>query len=119
MLSSQRIRIKPAWQYILPTPHQAVLRFHNESVFANCVAVNSPSPCLVCFVCLAVVSVEPTYAYYEKVSEEMELIVNQVKENEKVMTNGKIPDIGTRVYRHMLTESPLSVSLVSISHTQP
>ncbi|XP_061792954.1 uncharacterized protein [Nerophis lumbriciformis] len=34
----------------------------------------------------AVVSVEPTYSYYEKVSEELEKILNEVKENEEVVT---------------------------------
>ncbi|CAL8336361.1 unnamed protein product [Lota lota] len=39
----------------------------------------------------AIVSVEPTYSYYEKVSEEMELIVHQVhQEKEKVMTNEEV-----------------------------
>ena len=49
-----------------------------------------------CF--LAIVSVAPTDFYFENVSQEMELIVHQVKdqENEKVLTDGKIPYIGTR-----------------------
>ncbi|XP_061741026.1 uncharacterized protein LOC133541565 [Nerophis ophidion] len=34
----------------------------------------------------AVVSVEPTYSYYEKVSQELEKILNEVKENEEVVT---------------------------------
>lgn len=41
--------------------------------------------------CLAdIVSVEPTYSYYERVSEEMQKIVHEVKEKEEVLTNGKI-----------------------------
>lgn len=35
-------------------------------------------------------AVEPTYSYYEKVSEEMEKIVHEVKEKEEVLTDGKI-----------------------------
>ncbi|XP_059925663.1 uncharacterized protein LOC132470804 [Gadus macrocephalus] len=39
----------------------------------------------------AIVNVEPTYAYFEKVSEEMDLIVRQVTQvNEKVMTNEEV-----------------------------
>lgn len=39
----------------------------------------------------AVVSVEPTYSYYEKVSEELEKIVHEVKEKEEVeaLTDGR------------------------------
>ena len=39
----------------------------------------------------AVISVEPTYSYYEKVSEELEKIVHEVKEKEEVqpLTDGK------------------------------
>lgn len=33
----------------------------------------------------AVVSVEPTYSYYEKVTEELEKIVHEVKEKEEVL----------------------------------
>lgn len=38
----------------------------------------------VIFCFAAVISVEPTYAYYEKVSEELERIVHEVKEKEEV-----------------------------------
>lgn len=60
--------------------------------------------CLLVF--LAIVSVQ---SYFEKVSEEMELIVNQVKnkESEKVLTDGKIPSVGTCVYRLYLCLSLL------------
>lgn len=34
----------------------------------------------------AVISVEPTYSYYEKVSEELERIVHEVKEQEELET---------------------------------
>lgn len=41
--------------------------------------------------CFAAVSVQPTYSYYEKVSEELEKIVHEVKVNEEVetLTDGK------------------------------
>ncbi|KAF7650295.1 hypothetical protein LDENG_00128030 [Lucifuga dentata] len=38
----------------------------------------------------SVVSVEPTYSYYERVSEEMKKIVHEVKEKEEVLTNEEI-----------------------------
>ncbi|XP_071398418.1 bcl-2-like protein 12 [Centroberyx affinis] len=38
----------------------------------------------------SVVIVEPTYSYYEKVSEEMEKIVHEVKEKEEVLTNEEV-----------------------------
>lgn len=41
----------------------------------------------------AAVSVEPTYSYYEKVSQELERIVHEVQENEEVepLTDGEKP----------------------------
>ncbi|XP_071760019.1 uncharacterized protein LOC139915325 [Centroberyx gerrardi] len=38
----------------------------------------------------SVVIVEPTYSYYEKVSEEMEKIVHEVKEKEEVLTDEEV-----------------------------
>lgn len=37
-----------------------------------------------CVIISAAVSVEPTYSYYEKVSEELERIVHEVQEKEEV-----------------------------------
>lgn len=34
-------------------------------------------------------SVEPTYSYYEKMTEELEKIVNEVKEEAKPLTDGR------------------------------
>ena len=54
---------------------------------------------------------EPTYAYFEKVSEEMDLIVRQVTQvNEKVMTNGEIHYVCICVHCICL-QSPLNVAM--------
>lgn len=37
----------------------------------------------------AVVSVEATYSYYEKVSQELERIVHEVKEEDEQLTDGE------------------------------
>lgn len=41
------------------------------------------------FLFTAVVSVEPTYSYYEKVSEELEKIVHEVKEETETLSDGE------------------------------
>lgn len=41
------------------------------------------------FLLSAVVSVEATYSYYEKVSQELERIVHEVKEEDEELTDGE------------------------------